>query len=325
MGEIMKAFIKILLFLLVFTTQQVSAGTILGDSQGDLVRFLYFLINGPPASGYPTGFDGPESGLLGLIREVNGPTALGGGLASAGFTTCASIPATGSATMTDSDGTFTMTFGTPLKTIPTGYTGAGGNFDKRVAVAFDGTNFMVTEFNCNTSVGYMRFAEPGGVVATSRNLEVYYDTNVASEAKMELTMFNEPGGFVEYMVAKFQTNSATEFQFWVTRAATQGGTNGFRIAARGDTGTKMANVHMTFENGSYARTETAVLDGGDITIAGGDVQCLDFTSPNNPVAGAGCGSLTLSEGGTTIIDSDGDMSIENTSNVAKMKAAFTAL
>lgn len=317
-------------FIIPIFFKSTYAGTILGDSQAGMVRFLYFLINGPPSTGYPNACGGecggPENGLLGMIREINGADALGGGLSSCGYTACSDIPSTGSCSMTDSDGTFVMTFETPSKTIPSSYTGGGGNFDKRVSVTKDNVHFMDTEFNCDTTVGWMRFAEPseisGGSLTTARHMEVYYDTETSTATKMEMAMYRESTSS-EYFLAKFQTNSATNYEFWITRAATDGGNQGFRIAVNGNTSTKVANVHMQFKT-NMTDTETGVSDSGDITSTG-DLQCIDFTDADNPVSSSDCGSLSVSTGGTPIIDTDGDFSIENTGNSAKLKAAFSAL
>jgi hypothetical protein len=127
----------------------------------DEIRFMYWVINGPPNGVYPEGHDGPPGGLLGLIREITGPNALGGGLMSAGYTSCTAIPSSGSVSMTDEQGTFTMIFAIPRKTIPAGWPGAGETYEKRVIVKFDGTTFMDIEFNCSTEAGWMRFFEPG--------------------------------------------------------------------------------------------------------------------------------------------------------------------
>lgn len=99
--------------------QTANADTVLEDNQEQTNRFLYWLINDPPHSGYPSGFDGPEDGLLGMIRQITGPTASGLGLYSNGISSSADIPSTGNVNMTENNGTFTMYFKTPGKTIPT--------------------------------------------------------------------------------------------------------------------------------------------------------------------------------------------------------------
>ncbi len=281
---------------------EAMAGTdILTGGPGNLahhIRFMYFLINGAPNNVYPSGMGGPDGGFLGMIRDITGPTALGGGLKTAGFSTCTSVPATGNASMTDTDGTFKMYFETPIKTIPTGYTGAGNAFEKRVVVQHNGTTFMNIEFNCTNTVGWMRMAmgDEGVSTGTLRQIEVYYDTEVAADSHLELYMTNEPGVATgnEYFVAKFQTLTSSTYKFWIVRSQNKTAEiMGFRAAAYGDSNTKNINAFFMFESGSLSDTSTTHTDGDDISAPNGDVQCIDYTTPTTPVAGSGCGSLTL--------------------------------
>lgn len=301
---------------------EAMAGTdILTGGDGSLpqhLRFMYFLINGAP-NGYPAGMDGPEGGFLGMIRQITGPTALGGGLKSAGYSVCADVPATGNASMTDEGGTFTMYFETPLKTIPTGYTGAGTTFEKRVVVKHDGTTFMNIEFNCSTTVGWMRMAMGDGAdisTGTRRNIEVYYDTNDSAASKLELYMYNEPGTATgnEYFVAKFQTLSSSTYKFWIIRAEDKdAGDNGFRAAVYGDITTHNTNAYLHFTSGAILDSTATYTDTGD--VATGDAQCIDYTTPASPVAGAGCGSLSLdATAGNPLIDTGDSFSINWTAN-----------
>ena len=226
-----------------------------------------------------------------------------------------------------------MVFETPQKVIPSTHDGGDGvaKYDRRVVVYFNGALFMETEFRCGASVGYLRFADnssvSGGVLpSTARHIEAYYDTNSSSATKLELAMYIETDASnTEYFLAKFRTNSSSEFEFWITRVAKSSGTDsGFRIAARGNSSSKIANVYMFFENGSKADTATAFTDNGNIT-SGGDVQCIDFSDSSTPVSSTSCGSLSLQSAPTSLIDSDGDMSIESIGNTSKLKAAFEAL
>lgn len=306
---------------------------ILDENNGSLpkiIRFMYMLINGPGDNGYPDGYDGPDNGFLGMIREVTGPDALGGGLESAGYSSCSSIPSTGSASMTDSDGTFTMHFETPLKTIPSGYTGSGSKFDKRVVVDLDGTTFLNIEFNCDTTVGWMRMTmgDSGVTSGTLRNIEVYYDTNNSANSKLELYMYYEPGTSTgnEYFVAKFRTLSDSQYKFWIIRSVDQdSGDEGFRAAAYGDSSSNNVNAYMQFSDGDITDTSTDYTDNG--TVASGDVQCIDFNTPDSPKAGTGCGSLSLdSTAGSPIIDSADGFSINWTADTTNgLKNDMTAL
>jgi len=316
---------------------EAMAGTdILTGGDGSLphhIRFMYFLINGAP-NGYPAGMDGPEGGFLGMIRQITGPTALGGGLREAGYSVCTDIPATGNASMVEEgNGTYKMFFETPQKTIPAGYTGAGSTFEKRVVVQFDGTTFFNIEFNCATSIGWIRMnmGESNPTAGVQRNIEVYYDTQDSANAKLELYMVNEPGLTTgnEYFAAKFQTLSSSTFKFWIVRSQNKtGNIFGFRASVHGDTGSKNLNAFFLSESSSLNDTSTNHTDNNDITAAsGGDIQCLDYSAPDTPVAGTGCSSLGLTDAGAPVNDSAGGFSISwtgDTSNGLKNKMTAVA-
>ena len=314
--------------------KHAQANDILTGGDGKLpqhLRFMYFLINGAP-NGYPQGMEGPDGGFLGMIRQITGPTALGGGLTSAGYSSCDSVPDTGSASMVEEgNGTYTMYFEPPLKTIPAGYTGAGGKYEKRVVVKFDGTTFFNIEFNCSTTVGWIRMnmGESNPTAGVQRNIEVYYDTTDSADARLELYMVNEPGVSTgnEYFVAKFQTASSETYKIWLVRSYNKTGTvYGFRTAVHGNKTTSNVNAFFLSESGSIADTTTGHADNNNIG-SGGDVQCIDYTTPASPVAGSGCGSLGLdATAGAPINDSGDGFSIEWAGNTATgLKADMTAL
>jgi len=320
---------------------QANADILTGDSgtgsQVELIRFLYLLINGPASSGYPSGFSGPDDGLLGLIRDITGPTALGGGLTDAGYSTCASIPDTGNAVMTESDGSqFNMYFETPLISIPSGYTGAGGTFAKRVTVQYRSSSagtyatFMNIEFQCTTNVGWLRFFENGQAQTTARNVEVYWDTNSTSATKMELYMYYEAGVGTtngnEYFVAKFETGASNTFKFWITRGVDNTSDQGMRAAAYGNSSSKLVNAFLLFTL-DVTNTNSDHTDVGD-NIFTGDVQCLDISNVAAVVASASCtGTLDLdASAGTPIIDASGVFSIFWTADTTNgMKQMMTAI
>lgn len=299
-------------------------------NQANLVRFMYWIINGPPSGGYPTGMDGPEDGFLGMIRDINGPTALGGGLRSCGYTTCSSIPSSGSCNMVDEGGTFTMSFSAPSQTVPAGYTSGetAGSYDKKVSVNFsDGTNnvdFMIAEFNCSSTSGYMRFTQPndestGNAItnqATAHNIEVYYDTSSSSSTKMELYMFKSPtapssSDQRERFMVKFATEASSKFKIWITRYAYDGTSeDGFRTAIYGDMSNDLANVMMEFDQTPDANTNTSVATDND-DILTQDIQCIDFNDGGMATDATGsCGALTLTSPGAPILSGAGDFSME---------------
>ena len=300
-----------------FNINYVHAATILGGNQENTIRFLYWLINGPPSAGYPSGFDGPEDGLLGMIRQITGPEALGNGLSSNGYSVCADVPSTGNASLVEGADTFTMYFKTPTKTIPTGYTGAGGTFSKHVTVQFNGVTFMNIEFECDTNVGWLRFFDNQSYAtpSTARHIEVYWDTESADDTQMDLTMYYEQGlssgSGNEYFTAKMQTETGSKFKIWITRAVDYTGTGsdqGFRAALYGSTADDIVNAYMRNVT-DITDTSTDFTDNGDITSVG-DLQCIDFNDGGTATDATGsCTALTLTSAGAPIIDSTGDVSV----------------
>ncbi len=312
--------------------QVYASGDILAANGGTMaqqIRFLYMLINGPGSNGYPTGLSGPDDGLLGLIRQITGPDALGGGLANGGYTVCSDIPSAGETSMTDASGTYRMVFATPVKTVPSGYTGAGNAFDKRVVIQFDGTTFMNIEFNCDANVGWIRFNEPGS--SPARNIEAYWDTESNSAAKLELYMHYEAGlgssWGNEYFVAKFATEANNKYKFFITRSVDKTGTSddeGFRAAAYGDTSSNAVNAYVLFVSNI---TDTTTNHSDNSSIGTGDVTCLDVSTPASIVASTACGSLALdSSAGAPIIDAGDGFTISWVADTTNgMKGDITAL
>lgn len=309
-----------------YALASMNPGTSAG--KGSMVRFFYYLINdGPPGGDWSviSGAGGPEdengdaTGFIGIVNMITGPSALGGGLSSSGYSNCSDIPATGSTDMVEGADTYVMTFGTPAQTIPTGYTGAGGSYAKRVSVTLNGTSFMDVEFNCSDTSGWMRFNEPDA--SPARNIEIYYDTTNASSVKAEVAMsYNSTENFL----AKFALTSATEYEIWITRTYTGSPMDGFRTAVHGDLGSGLVNVFMQYDSGTPDVTDTNVTGDGNI-LSQGSVECLTMAANTDAVNSSGsCGALSLSAAGAPIINaSTGDFSINWAAN--NLSGSLTAL
>ncbi len=303
--------------------------------KADFVRFFYWLVNGPPGGSYPIGFDGPEEGFLGMIRELTGEDSLGGGLAASGYTECTDIPATGTASLVETDGTFVMTFSTPQKTIPAGWTNAGSSYEKRVVVTFDGTTFMDIEFNCSSSAGWIRFFEPDELPGEARHIEAYYDTTDSDNSMLELYMYYHPAGgsLDEYFITKFLTEPGNLYKIWITRSARQGASwSGFRTAIYGNTALTgpgaggVANAFIIEDRVGAADDNTTAVtaDNDDVTL--GDIDCIDFNGGGTALNGTttcATNSLTLSEAGAPILAPSGDFSIDWVAN--SLQGSMTVL
>ena len=313
--------------------------TIADANMENWALFLYQLINGTSDATYAGGNGGPSddagrpTGFVGIIRKITAEDGLGGGLQSCGYTTCGSIPSTGSCSITDDEGTFAMTFASPTKVIPSGHTGANGltKYEKRVAVSFNGTNFMAFEFNCSNAIGWLRFASPdglsGGLSTNARNIEMYYDTNSAASSKLELAMYyNQLNGDDEFFQAKFQTDSSSTFDLWITRSAEEAGVkNAFRVGMRGNSVTKKASVFMLYQdNNNWNDVSVAQADANEIRVStgAGDVMCIDYLGTPSAVDGS-CADLSINAPGALLINTGGDMSIN--SSIVNMSGSLTSL
>ena len=335
----MKIIIKTLFILTVYVSGIIACGnaSIFQTEKQNMVLNLYWLIDGPPDGEYLDDFEGPENGFLGKIRDITKSTALGRGLGDAQILSCSDIPSSSDEIeMIDSDGIYKIDFETPTKIIPTGFVGANGvkKFDKRVSVSFEDNHFMDIELNCDNSSRWIRYADPEMILDESINsaqhIEAYYGANTNGSRKFEIVVSEEKiNGDKEYYVAKFETISENqEFEFWITRATEIDSSQlSYRIAGKGNYQTKQVNAYMQVQ-GNHVNTNITISDVNYIW-GGGDISCIDFVDNASVVEAADpaadCADFTLREAPAMIIDSDGDMSIENTANVAKLKAALTAL
>lgn len=324
---------------LLFTSLHATAPTIVDSNFGKTVRYLYWIMNGPPTSGYPTGLSGPANGILGFVRDMTGMSRLGGGLYKAGYKTCSELPLSGNVSIRDESINldYVVTFNTPSRSILTGYTGAGGTFEKSMNVSWNGATFLRMEFNCSNQVGWIRFADPyrisqGDNFNYVRNIEAWWDTTSVASTKLDLAMFYADSDRTnhEFVMAKFRTTSETRYQYWATRATwprSGAGKEGFRLAVSGNTSTRMAKVFMFYQsNGAYDDASTTLNDNDNI-YSGGDVECIGFVKDANPSSQgvSNCSSMTLSSPGAPFFDAGGDFSINYVSAALGMKSHLTTL
>lgn len=198
-------------------------------------QMLYQMVNGDGAS---------EEGFIGMIRDIIGPNALGGGLEAAGATSCDTIPTSGTYSLVDEGGTFNMYFGAGTLTVPARFSQNGGAaMNKRIEVsnAGMGGNFFIAEFSCSSSStvisGYIRMNsseedldqqvidQEGSLVANThagndtRSMETYFEFDSATDViDMDFYMTATSGmGSIEKFALKASVLGDSEFKFWGIR------------------------------------------------------------------------------------------------------------
>jgi hypothetical protein len=112
-----------------FDSAWSATGFVLGyGAESAYVKYACF--GNDPGAGQDCG--GPPR--EGLVRKF---TDIGEGFVSSlGYASCADIPASGTATVRSGTNSGTATFKTPTQTIPSGWTGGGTAFDKRIDIDF---------------------------------------------------------------------------------------------------------------------------------------------------------------------------------------------
>jgi len=275
--------------------QSISFATAAG--RGDFVRFLYFMVNGAP-TGYS--FMGPDGGFVGMIKNMT--NKLGGGLARAGYTTCAEIPTTGSVTHSiTKDGvamSMTMAFSTGTKLIPTGYTGAGALFEKRVTVSRGDDTVMAFEMTCDSGSGVKRgyiladkdlMKESGREI--KRGMEIYFERNESTNAgKVDLLQAAEgTDSNSEKLGVTFSTTDGDSFSLYLIRTTANGGDS---FGIWGSRSTNKATLNSIHQVGATTNTSAIhTVTNGANTFT----ECLDF-SADTVVTGSGCPSATAHPG-----------------------------
>ena len=271
--------------------------------QGDFIRFLYFMVNGAPeGSGYT--FPGPDGGFVGMIKQMT--NKLGAALARAGYATCEDIPTSGSATETiTKEGiamSMRMVFSAGTQTVPTGYTGAGGTFAKRVSVFKGDDNVMAFEMNCANGTGI----RTGYIIAdkdmmkeplreVKRGMEVYFQKNENTNAS-RVDMLQVAEGSAsndEKLAVTFSTTDGDSFQLWMIRTTTTGGDSFGVNGARSSNLARLSSIHSTPASAPYLTNATGIETVGSNSFTatlGVFTSCLDFTGVN-VVAGTGCSNI----------------------------------
>jgi hypothetical protein len=285
------------------------------------LRSQIFLIIGYPSTAVynelnPSGGP-PQDGLLGIMNSMFQGLA---SIASVnGVTTCESIPSTGSVTgsMTILTNTVsgTLTYGTPSKAVPTGWTNAGTTYSKKVSFNSDSYDLSV-EFFCDRDSAYASMSVPGDTISGStRILNLYYDTTDADALKVEFGMkvthssACDSGNVCDSQLMRVQTGASNQFHLWNSSFAYR--TNKYqaeRMQINGNYSTHEMTSYYTFESDSFTNyaditganesaTASADFDFSQPTTADMTVRgCIDYDSPTTALtANTDCSSYSLSD------------------------------
>lgn len=272
------------------------------SGRADFVRFLYFLVAGP-SSDYT--ISGPDGGYIGLINDVIGPESLGSGLISAGITTCSEIPTSGTASLTETEGTYLMTFTTGSKTIPSHFvSNASETYDKRVSVSLNGDDFMIAEFKCSEeglTIGYLRMDMNSDFTGgDALAFETYYLQNSNTNA-INLDFFQTSDGSEgEKIAVRFETSDGDTFKLWLVRTVTSGG-GPATLALTGKKSENLAQISMEIDSTANGTSNTdeayTISSSGTSGSATYFSECINMESNSTSTSCTGAG-LTLSDPGT---------------------------
>ncbi|MBC7420585.1 MAG: hypothetical protein H7328_07650 [Bdellovibrio sp.] len=273
------------------------------------VREGYFMIAGFPSSIISNG--PPQDGLISFAEFFSSSAQSIAG--SNGVSSCAEVPATGTVSTSltiptalqaflGSTALVTMTYETPVVTAPSGWSGAGSLFQKRVKVTKAGGIAFVMEFNCNTNELFASISIPGDTIDTSmRDINMYIQKNGAALAVdflMTVTISSR-ATLIDSQMVRLTTTDGDLFKVWninvTMRDATyncQGSSCGNqygyeRSFIQGSSATKTGSVYVKMDKPDLTLQTNATLRAATITssvTSAAAVGSFDF-SANEPNQG----------------------------------------
>lgn len=296
-----------------------------GPAAIDSLRDSLFLIIGYPSNAVYndlTGGGGPtQVGLLGALNEYVSAIEE---VVTSSYGFCSAIPSTGTATTSDG---LVVTFQTPLRTSPTGFTGAGTPFEKRIKIVDAGGGIsLAVEVMCEDNISFVEIDSDGDTIPNSaRKMNVIVD---GQGNKYEVYMAVDVAATnYDAQYIRLETDPSTQtFDLWVGSAYTRGSNNAdypanvkteaWRAAIKGNYTTGEASVFFGYEDttgygantlASVSDADTAVNAAANIaanrdfqvdtsTLSGGETLtgCVDFDDPTvNPVSTAYCAGLGI--------------------------------
>jgi hypothetical protein len=322
-----------------FVSQEVFATeTYYTKPEGD----LYMLIGYPSTTVYNalTGGHGgpPQIGLLGMMDKIAKGAITG--INASGVSTCESAPATGSFTgsatislTTTVTLTLTGNFATPSHTIPTGHTGAGAKYDKRIEMTFADpsgsghTSKAAMEFVCGKDQAFVEFQIDGDSITSSyRTINMYIDSNDATSNKVEFMMkvtstagttgtlydaqlvrldINKTASTFTLNGINFYYRSSTYQGYRVGIVGTAAGTASTYISPSSFGSTFASVTGTTSDYSTVAATSKAFSDSYNASAGTTYQGCLNFTTQADPASTALCSGTTLAAPSAPVVDSTG--------------------
>ncbi|UOF00771.1 hypothetical protein [Bdellovibrio reynosensis] len=281
----------------------MNTGTVAG--RADFIRFLYFLVVGPTAEYVIP--NGPEGGLVGIIKNLMSEEGLGGGLYQMGYTTCASIPTSGSETINENGETIVISFATPAKTVPAHYGAhAGNSFEKSVSISFNAVPMLKVEFTCEAdglNSGYARLHS----AEDDRDIEMYWLRDASEQdAYLDFYMTADGASSDEKAAVQFRTLDDNVYDLFLFRNEDGASVSGGAFGLKGDASTGLVKVHYQFDNDGTLDNTTAIGSAAS--------ECIDLSTN---ALGAGCGNIvapsnfTVGTAFTWTIDSLNDMTLNS--------------
>ena len=243
--------------------------------RANFIRFLYIMIAGGNDDYEVSG--GPEGGFVGIINQVTGANALGGGLSSCGYDACTDLPTTGSCEMTEEDGNvYEMTFSAGSKTVPSHFSSsAGETFDKRVVVTLNDEEFMNAEFICEASAtattGYIRMSMADEGSDTARGFETYYQSDSETSANYVDFFMLFPDSTDEKMAARLATADGDEFRMYIVRTVDSGGIS-TAVGVHGKKSTNLAAINMVAGGSIGDQSSTTAIEDALLS------DCVDMST-----------------------------------------------
>jgi len=224
----------------------------------------------------------------------NDDGGIGSMLKDLGYTSCSEIPASGSKSLSRSDGYYTLVFATPQSTV--------ASFEKRIKLSQNEIQIVDFEFSCSSPRGYINFGMSNGV--ESLYFGAYYDTANPDASKFELIASVNDNMYL----VKFQTEPNGLYKFWIT--SIEGLANqqdiisanlgkAVRIAVHGDSVNKIANAYIFEQNYDANPLDTTTNVPTPV--------CVDLVSGTDS---SDCGSLGLTAAGESIFSGGSDFSVD---------------
>jgi hypothetical protein len=257
------------------------------EGLANFVRYQYLSVNGD-TSEYSSGNGMPE-GWVGLANSILGADGLGGALHDLGYSTCNSIPSSGSKeTSTDSD-TISMTFSAGTKTIPSHFGSSGGQaYDKRVGITVDGNLAMNVELKCSADNSFISaYIVMNNNLVEGGALEIYTQSDSSTSSSYLDFFLDMENGYK--LATRFVTADGSDYRLY---QASWDGTNGFAYAIQG-AANGVSNVNVIHCNHLVSAPAVAVVHDISAVIAtplGAAYNgCLNMSGNQTST---GCSSIT---------------------------------